>query len=99
MSGGSLILHPVPVDILVIGFPWRATLIMDVIAALQAEATKLKKQLDTVLHAIHLLGGSKSKSKRVPTKRRGMSAAGKARIAAAQKARWAKVRAAKKKAA
>jgi hypothetical protein len=76
---------------------------MDVIAALQAEATKLKKQLDTVLHAMHLLGGnkgkSKSKSKTVPTKRRRMSAAGKAKIAAAQKARWAKVRAAKKKAA
>jgi hypothetical protein len=74
---------------------------MDVIAALQAEATKLKKQLDTVLHAMHLLDGnkSKSKSKTVPIKRRRMSAAGKARIAAAQKARWAKVRAAKKKAA
>jgi hypothetical protein len=76
---------------------------MDVIAALQAEATKLKKQLDIVLRAMHLLGGNegkgKSKSKTVPIKRRGMSAAGKARIAAAQKARWAKVRAAKKKAA
>jgi hypothetical protein len=71
---------------------------MDVIAALKDEATKLKKQLDTVLHAMHLLGRSKSKSKTVP-KRRRMSAAGKARIAAAQKARWAKVRAAKKKAA
>jgi hypothetical protein len=70
---------------------------MDVIAALQVEATRLKKQLDTVLHAIHLLGGNKSKT--VPIKRRRMSAAGKARIAAAQKARWAKVRAAKKKAA
>ena len=76
---------------------------MDVIAALQAEATKLKKQLDNVLHAMHLLDGSKSKSKSksktVPIKRRRMSAAGKARIVAAQKARWAKVRAAKKKAA
>jgi hypothetical protein len=78
---------------------------MDVIGALQAEATKLKKQLDTVLHAMHLLGGgkskskSKTKSKTFPIKRRRMSAAGKARIAAAQKARWAKVRAAKKKAA
>jgi hypothetical protein len=75
--------------------------LMDVIAALQSEATKLKKQIDTVLHAMYLLGGSKSKSKSktVPTKRRRMSAAGKARIAAAQKARWAKVRAMKKKAA
>jgi hypothetical protein len=74
---------------------------MDVIAALQDEATKLRKQLDTVLHAMHLLGGSKGKAKSniIPIKRRGMSAAGKARIAAAQKARWAKVRAAKKKAA
>jgi hypothetical protein len=75
---------------------------MDVIAALQVEANRLKKQLDTVLHAMHLLGGSegrrKGKSKTVPIKRRRMSAAGKARIAAAQKARWAKVRAAKKKA-
>jgi hypothetical protein len=75
--------------------------LIDIIAALQAEATKLKKQLDTVLHAMHLLGGSKGTSKRktVPNKRHRMSAAGKARIAAAQKARWAKVRAAKKKAA
>jgi len=74
---------------------------MDVIAALQAEATRLKKQLDTVLHAMHLLGGGKgkAKSKIAPIKRRRMSAAGKARIAAAQKARWAKVRAAKKRAA
>ena len=76
---------------------------IDVIAALQDEATKLKKQLDTVLRAMHLLGNgigkSKSKSKSVPIKRRRMSAAGKARIAAAQKARWAKMRAAKKKAA
>jgi hypothetical protein len=71
--------------------------LMDVIAALQDEATKLKKQLDTVLHAMHLLG--KGKSKKVPIKRRRMSAAGKARIAAAQKKRWARVRAAKKKAA
>lgn len=73
---------------------------MDVIAALQDEATKLKKQLDTVLHAMHLLGkgNSKSKAKKVPIRRRRMSAAGKARIAAAQKKRWAKVRAAKKKA-
>lgn len=76
---------------------------MDVIAALQAEATKLKKQLDIVLRAMHLLGGNKgkgkSKSKTVSIKRRRISAAGKARIAAAQKARWAKVRAARKKAA
>jgi hypothetical protein len=72
---------------------------MDVIAALQDEATRLKKQLDTVLHAMRLLGKGKSKGKNVPIKRRRMSAAGKARIAAAQKKRWAKVRAARKRAA
>jgi hypothetical protein len=74
---------------------------MDVIAVLREEANKLKKQLDTVLHAMHLLGGSKgrTKSKTVPIKRRRMSAAGKARIAAAQKKRWAKVRKEAKKAA
>jgi len=72
---------------------------MELIAALQDEATKLKKQLDAVLHAMHLLGKGKSKSKNVPIKRRRMSAAGNARIAAAQKKRWAKVRAARKKAA
>jgi hypothetical protein len=47
---------------------------------------------------MHLLGGGKSKGKAVPIKRRRMSAAGKARIAAAQKARWAKVKKQAKKA-
>jgi hypothetical protein len=32
---------------------------MDVIAALQEEATKLKMPLDIVIHAIHLLGDGK----------------------------------------
>ena len=44
---------------------------------------------------MHLLG--KSKSKKTPMKRGRMSAAGEARIVTAQKQRWAKVRAAKKK--
>jgi|HubBroStandDraft_5_1064220.scaffolds.fasta_scaffold1160347_1 hypothetical protein len=67
---------------------------MDVIAALQAEATKLKKHLDTVLHAMHLFGGNmkKSRSKTAPGKRRRTSVAGEARIAAAQKARWSEAR-------
>jgi hypothetical protein len=38
--------------------------LMDVIAALQDEANKLRKQLDTVLLAMHLLGNGKGKSKR-----------------------------------
>jgi hypothetical protein len=73
---------------------------MDVIAALQDEANKLKKQLEAVLRAMHLLGHSTGKKgKTAPTKRRSISATGKARIAAAQKKRWANVRTAKKKAA
>jgi hypothetical protein len=50
---------------------------MDVIAALQSEVTKLNKQLDTVLHAMHLLGNgkgkAKGKSKTVPIKRHALA--------------------------
>jgi hypothetical protein len=72
---------------------------MDVIAALQDEATKLRKQLDTVLRAIHLLTDVKVKGKSSAgtLTRRQVSAAGKARIAAAQKKRWAKFRSARKR--
>jgi hypothetical protein len=51
------------------------------------------EELNQELAAI--LGGSASGSAKVPKKKGGMSAAGRAAIAAAQKARWAKVKAAK----
>jgi uncharacterized NAD(P)/FAD-binding protein YdhS len=79
---------------------------MDILKALRAEESKFRKQMDearkqveTVRHAIKLLGGRSSANRTrsaSPTTRRRMSAAGRARIAAAQRKRWAKVRAGKK---
>ena len=64
------------------------------------QAASLKEKIQTLeQELIQLLGGT-SKSAATPLaapkKKSGMSAAGRARIAAAAKARWAKVRAAKK---
>jgi hypothetical protein len=80
---------------------------MDILKALRVEESKFLKQMkearqrvETVRQAIRLLGGRLSangKGSASPTKRR-MSAAGRARIAAAQKKRWAKARAAEKNA-
>ncbi len=51
----------------------------------------LKEKIDSLQHElIRLVGGSG------PRRKSGMSASGRARIAAAQRARWAKVRRAKK---
>jgi hypothetical protein len=81
---------------------------MDILKALRAEESKFLKQLDearqqveTVRQAIKLLGGRSTANgtrSASPTTRRRMSAAGRARIAAAQRKRWAKVRAQAKKA-
>lgn len=61
-------------------------------ANLKERITALQKQLDA------LLGATKPAAEAKPAKKkRNMSAAARARIAAAQKARWAKVRAEKKK--
>lgn len=77
---------------------------MDILAAIKREERKLEKelsrvqhQLDGVRNAAKALGASTIKEvKRV--QRGVMSAAGRAKIAAAQKKRWAKVRAQAKKA-
>jgi len=58
-------------------------------AAIKEEIASLEEELAGIL------GAPASVSKPVK-KKRGMSAAGRARVAAAQKARWAKIRAAKK---
>jgi hypothetical protein len=72
---------------------------MDILAALKREEAKLQKQADTVRAAIKVLGGGVTSSgKRVGRKKRVMSAAARARIAKAQRARWAKVRTNKKNA-
>ncbi|HEV2693369.1 MAG TPA: hypothetical protein VG347_10785 [Verrucomicrobiae bacterium] len=59
-------------------------------------AADLKDKIETLNHELALiLGGSVSASAKAPKKKGGMSAAGRAAVAAAQKARWAKVKAAK----
>ena len=58
-------------------------------ADLKEKITSLEKQL------VSILGSSTKTTTKAPKKKRGMSAAGKARIAKAQKARWAKIKAVK----
>ena len=59
-------------------------------------AADLKEKIEALDQELaSILGGSASVSVKTPKKKGGMSAAGRARIAAAQKARWAKVRASK----
>src|SRR5437899_2816389 len=56
-------------------------------------AITIKERIESLESELNqLLGSSGSESNGRQTKRRGMSAAGRARIAAGQKARWAKVK-------
>src|ERR1700744_4173490 len=64
------------------------------------KAANLKERIEALESKLNqLMGGSSSASAEAvssgPRKKRGMSAAGRARIIAAQKTRWAKVKAAK----
>ena len=78
---------------------------MDILAALKQEQAKLQKQadkvrqqLDAVRAARKILGREvASGGKRIGKKKRKMSAAARAKIGKATKARWAKFRAAKAK--
>jgi hypothetical protein len=66
----------------------------------RAQAQRRLEQLDTALEALGGVGGLNRGSVRARTtsgKRRPMSAAARKRIAAAQRARWAKWKAAQKK--
>jgi hypothetical protein len=70
---------------------------MDILSALKGEASKLQQQLDGLNSAIKALGGGNSVGRGNGRKRkRHFSAASKAKMAASQKARWAKIKAAKK---
>jgi len=65
-------------------------------AKLQKQADKVRQQLDAVRAARKILGREVASSgKRIGKKKRVMSAATKAKISKATKARWAKFRAAK----
>lgn len=71
------------------------TVMQTVVKQLKDEQARLKKELNGVSAALTAfgrvyLGGAK------PVKRRTISAAGRKRIAAAQRARWAKVKASQK---
>ncbi len=69
-----------------------------IVAHLEKSAKHLRAELEKVESALAALGSGQKKLGRPPGKRKGkMSAAGKARIAAAQRARWAKIKAAQKK--
>ena len=72
---------------------------MDIISALKTEASKLQQKLDGLNSAIKALGGGNSVGRpNGRRKKRHVSAAARAKMAASQKARWAKVKAAKKNA-
>jgi hypothetical protein len=78
---------------------------MNILAALKREEAKLQKQADKVrqqLDAVHaatkILGRKVASSgKRIGRKKRVLSAAARAKISKATKARWARFRAAKAK--
>lgn len=60
-----------------------------VVKQLQEERNRLSSQMEALSRAIGLLGGVSSNGAR---RGRSMSAAGRARIAAAQRARWARIK-------
>jgi|ERR1019366_2522698 hypothetical protein len=64
-------------------------------ADLKEKILELENELSQLLGSTTQTVAVKPAAAKAPKKKGGMSAAGKARIAAAQKARWAKVRAAK----
>jgi predicted nucleic acid-binding Zn-ribbon protein len=77
---------------------------MNILAALRREEAKLEKQtdkvrqqLDNVRAAMKILGREASGGRPIVRKKRVMSAAARAKISRATKARWAKFRAAKAK--
>jgi len=55
------------------------------------QAAKLQEQIESVQSELELLVGTATTPTAEPKRRRKISAAGRARIAAAQRARWAKV--------
>jgi len=83
---------------------YRAGGLMDILAALKQAEAKLQKQADKVRQQLNALRAARkilgrevaSGGKRIGRKKRVMSAAARARIGKATKARWARFRAAKR---
>lgn len=65
---------------------------MDILQTLRSERIKLQSELNKLDGAIKALGGTSFGGIQKGTKRPTMTATGRARIAAAQRARWAKVK-------
>jgi hypothetical protein len=72
------------------------TLMQSVVSELQKERNRLEDELHRVTSALTAFGKVYLRGRRSGRRKRTISAAGRKRIAAAQRARWAKVRAAKK---
>jgi len=72
------------------------TLMQSVVSQLQKERTRLEDELHRVTSALTAFGNVYLHGSKGTRRKRTISAAGRKRIAAAQRARWAKVRAAKK---
>jgi hypothetical protein len=73
------------------------TLMQSVVAQLQKERKRLEDELHRVTAALTAFGKVYLRGTKSSRKKRTISAAGRKRIAAAQRARWAKIKAAKKR--
>jgi hypothetical protein len=63
--------------------------------SIESITEEIKKEIEKLTHVLRLLTGVKQ-TKRTKAPRRTISAAGRRRIAAAQRARWRKIKAGKK---
>ena len=72
------------------------TLMQSVVSQLQKERTRLEDELHRVTAALTAFGKVYLRTGKSGRRKRTISAAGRKRIAAAQRARWARVRTAKK---
>jgi len=77
--------------------PNTKTLMQSVVSQLQKERTRLEDELHPVTAAPTAFGEVYLQGNKPSRRKRTMSAAGRKRVAAAQRARWARVRAAKKR--
>jgi hypothetical protein len=74
----------------------QKSLMQSVVSQLRKERTRLENELYRVTAALTAFGKVYLRGRKSSRKKGTISAAGRKRIAAAQRARWAKVRAAKK---
>jgi hypothetical protein len=72
------------------------TLMQSVVSELQKDRLRLENELHRVTNALTAFGRVYLRGNKVTGKRRTVSAAGRKRIAAAQRKRWAKIRAGKR---